>query len=68
MPKIYLRKIRINNGGYDDSGQYWGIGAPLYMANSDEWDYPKYFRAYSRDDAKATVRAMPGMQGVSFYN
>lgn len=25
-----LRKIRLNQGGYDDGGAYWGTGAPLY--------------------------------------
>lgn len=25
-----LRRIRLNNGGYDRGGAYWGVGAPLY--------------------------------------
>ena len=25
-----LRRIRINQGGYDDGGAYWGTGQPLY--------------------------------------
>lgn len=28
--KFYLRRIRLNNGGYDALGCYWGVGAPLY--------------------------------------
>jgi hypothetical protein len=31
-----LRRIRINSGGYDDGGAYWGLGAPLYWYCSYE--------------------------------
>ena len=38
MTPFELRRIRINNGGYDDGGAYWGIGQPLYWYCSYETD------------------------------
>ncbi len=55
-PKVTLRRIRLNSGGYDPQGAYWGIGAPLYWAATDDGEYDATFRADDRDDAKATVR------------
>jgi hypothetical protein len=53
--RVTLRRIRINSGGYDDMGAYWGIGAPLYGA-MDDADWSLYFRAADRADAKAIIR------------
>lgn len=55
-PKITLRRVRFNSGGYDSCGAYWGLGAPLYWAADDSGDYDSTFRADDRDDAKAIVR------------
>ena len=38
MTPFELRRIRINNGGYDDGGAYWGTGQPLYWYCSYETD------------------------------
>ena len=52
--RLYLRRVPINNGGYDSGGAYWGIGAPLYcVSDGDDW---RYFRARNRDAAKAIIR------------
>lgn len=57
---IGLRRIPLNQGGYDRHGRYYGVGAPLY-----EWDYynsdtkdEEYgeLRASSRADAKEQVK------------
>ena len=49
---VYLSKVKIDSGGYDEGGAYWGIGQPLYCAYSDEQcDYCEYERANSREDA-----------------
>lgn len=70
--KFHLARAKINRGGYDASGAYWGIGAPLYRAwgetppvictsyygLADEPDQDFYLRAYSREDAKAEVMRM----------
>ncbi|SRR6266404_403747 len=74
--KVTLQKIRLNNGGYDRSGAYWGVGSPLYIAmctyaSGDEVTY--YFRARDRDHAKEIVRVNwkntgRGLEGATFYN
>lgn len=28
--RIYASRVRINGGGYDSGGAYWGLGKPLY--------------------------------------
>lgn len=55
--KLSLYRIRINAGGYDSGGAYWGQGAPLYRAASDCGTFETWFRARDRDAAKAFVRA-----------
>lgn len=32
---IRLAEVRIDRGGYDGFGAYWGIGQPLYVAEQD---------------------------------
>ena len=59
--KFHLARVKINTGGYDAGGAYWGIGAPLYRAWGETppvIDDPKqvfYLRTSSRDAAKAEV-------------
>ena len=53
--KFYLRKVRLDNGGYDPNGTYFGHGQPLYWCtDDDEVDF--MLRASTRDEAKASVR------------
>jgi len=33
--RLYLRKIRLNDGGYDCNGTYFGHAEPLYWCSSD---------------------------------
>ncbi len=56
--KMTLRRIRLDSGGYDSQGTYYGIGQPLYWAASDDLSYDSVFRADDRDDAKAHVREL----------
>jgi hypothetical protein len=55
--KVSLRRVRINSGGYDDSGYYWGIGQRLYHAAFEDGQSDLYFRADNREDAKLAVLA-----------
>lgn len=55
--KVSLRRMRIDSGGYDAGGSYWGLGAPLYWAGDDDGIIDIWFRARDRDDAKAQVKA-----------
>lgn len=52
--RMHLRRVRINSGGYDDGGAYWGLGAPLWAYDDGENDW-SYLRARTRDDAKAKI-------------
>lgn len=52
---VTLQRVKLDSGGYDQGGAYWGSGQPLYWASLDDsagW----YFRAPSRDAAKVIVR------------
>jgi len=35
-PSVTIRRVKLDNGGYDTSGRYFGIGAPLYSVTSDD--------------------------------
>lgn len=67
--KVALRKVRLNNGGYDGSGQYWGVGQPLYYYESEDGEQYGYFRAVSRGIAKNTAKNILRFwyDSVSFY-
>lgn len=54
--KIYLRRVHLDTGGYDNGGAYWGHGAPLWEA-LDQGGNGRIFRAPSRDKAKAEILA-----------
>lgn len=64
--KVRLRKIPIDSQGYADRGwTYYGIGWPLYRAQSEEeinnglfieYECDMEFRATSREEAKRIVR------------
>ncbi len=57
--RLSLQRVRLNQGGYDDGGAYWGHGAPLYVA-TDDADVTLFVRAVDRADAKdAIVRKLP---------
>lgn len=52
-----LRKVRLDTGGYNCDGTYWGQGQRLYMwtprEGIDSWHY---LRATDREAAKEQVR------------
>lgn len=54
--RISLRKIKLDSGGYDSGGAYWGSGASLYRATDADGDVELFFRAPSRSAAKAIVQ------------
>lgn len=53
--KIFLRKIRLNQGGYDANGTYFGTGDPLYWFADSEGLIDRMTRAKSRAEARAHV-------------
>lgn len=34
--KLYLKRVYLNQGGYDSNGTYFGAGKPLYWYASDD--------------------------------
>lgn len=52
---VSIQRVRINAGGYDAGGAYWGTGAPLYVAWADN-GYRQFVRAASRDEAADALR------------
>ena len=64
-PKIRLQRIRLDSGGYDSGGAYWGHGQPIWWAWSDNDEMNITLRAPSRESAKAKVREE--IPGARFY-
>ena len=52
--KVRLFAIRLDSGGYDKGGAYWGHGAPMYCA-TDGTAYVAYTRANSRAAAATAL-------------
>lgn len=51
--KFYLKKVPLNQGGYDRRGRYYGTGAPLWRYSDVETgDIEGEFRASSKAEAK----------------
>jgi hypothetical protein len=67
LPKyLHLVRVKVNSGGYDPGGAYWGLGMPLYWCGKEEADISVFFRAMSRKEAKMWVlREFPCAR---FYN
>jgi len=63
--KFTLQRVRINSGGYDSGGAYWGIGQPLYWANCESGSIEFFFRA--RDRAAAKQELLKRHPGAKFY-
>jgi hypothetical protein len=63
--KVSLVRLRLDSGGYDAGGAYWGHGAPPWSAMSSCGKVDMTMRAASRDAAKAKVREAHPL--VRFY-
>lgn len=53
---FHLRKIRLDSGGYDGGGAYWGLGQPLFGYTTADGSTKGYIRARYRDEAKQLIR------------
>ena len=61
--KLTLRRVRLDAGGYDALGTYWGHGDPIYWYASADGSIDATLRtpgrgvtSYERADAKAAIR------------
>ncbi len=52
--KLHLERVRLDSGGYDKGGAYWGTGLRLYVAWAD--DVQLFYRGATREQIKAFVR------------
>jgi len=62
--RFYLRHIRLNSGGYDAGGAYWGHHQRLYYVE-DGYGGSLFFRAWDREAAKAFLIAK--FPGATFW-
>lgn len=59
--KLYLSRVRLDGGGYDKQGTYFGHGEPLYWYADTEGEVDAMIRGYSREAVKAAiVKRYPG--------
>jgi hypothetical protein len=65
-PKLRMARVRLDNGGYDNGGAYWGHGEPLYHVESENGEIDYFVRGYDRERAKREVRAK--YPTARFYN
>lgn len=56
---VRVFRVRINSGGYDDGGAYWGIGKPLFCAVC-----PNGGRQFVRADSRLSAVAEMGIQAA----
>lgn len=50
--KCRLFQVRLDRGGYDPGGAYWGTGQTLYCLTDNDGEAIGYIRADDRDHAK----------------
>lgn len=63
-----LTREHLDSGGYSrNSGQYFGVGAPLYAFENDDYSKHGHVRAYDRAQAKAKIRKELGMPRARFH-
>lgn len=53
--RLTLRRVRLDQGGYDSNGTYFGLGAPLYWYASDDGSIDDMLRAGTRESAKKQI-------------
>lgn len=54
-----LVRVRLDSGGYDAGGAYWGLGEPLYYFEASPAGLVSgYVRGKTREDAKRAVREL----------
>jgi hypothetical protein len=65
--KISLRKVRLDSGGYDKGGAYWGLrprGVVMYYYENEDGE-AGYLDATSRADAKRQICEL--VSDATFY-
>lgn len=55
---VHLFRVRLDSGGYDAGGAYWGHGEPLFCATDGE-NYREFTRARNREHAAIILDLKP---------
>ncbi len=69
--KYSVRRLRINQGGYDSTGEYWGIGQPIYQVICREpkpFSTSEYSREYINGDILFKIRANDAEHAKALIN
>lgn len=54
--RLFISRVRLDAGGYDKNGTYFGHGPPsLYWVASEDGDIDFMLRANSREDARESA-------------
>lgn len=61
--KVKLNQVRLDSGGYDSGGAYWGTGQALWHCQDSEGN-ELFFRSANRDSAKKELQSK---HTVTFY-
>jgi len=59
--RFHVRRVRLDSGGYDSGGAYWGIGAPLYHFESEDGAASGFVRI-GRPEITAAFQARGGVR------
>ena len=60
---LSIRRVRLNGGGYDCHGEYFGLGSPLYHVQGENvvgFEINEHLRAMDRHDVCERVRRKYG--------
>lgn len=58
---VSLFRVRLDSGGYDDGGAYWGHGAPIWCARTDDDRLFQTTRAPTRRAAADALGITPDL-------
>lgn len=59
--KVRLFEVRLDSGGYDDGGAYWGHGKRLYCVEGESMDGEGY-RRFERADNRTHAALILGLR------
>lgn len=66
--KCYLQRLKWVDYDYDEGGAYWGYVSGTYIfAAQDAFGNQAFYRAKSREDAKAQILGDSKNKNVSFF-
>ena len=61
--RVYATRIRLDSGGYDKGGAYWGSGERLYHVYDAGGRFERFVRATSSKAAKSRALKTTQVQG-----